>query len=230
MKVCNRIKKLIDEADQPDAFSFEVSNHLSDCAGCKSFASERAALRSLLVLGERVSVPSNFNAALNARIAEVKTKKAFSWFSASSFMRLGTATAAVAVMVFVAQYGNLFSNGRQVAQPQAPNADLSKTFPADTQKPVVVTPQERDVNNLAKVVPIRVSQTQRDYQRRATRIATARVATDDYPSIEGGVVLVRGPNGEREVPVPTISVGAQPLLYVNAGRGSQPARSVATSF
>ena len=239
MKVCDRMKRLIDEADQPDAFSFEVSNHLSVCADCKSFAHERAALRNVLVSSKRVSVPVNFDAMLNARIAEAKAKRAFSWLSASSFMRLGTATAAVAVLVFVAQYGNLFSNGTQVAQPGDSTASAVNTPPAETKSPVVA-PQERDPNHLGHIVPhrslpgtsltARVSQAPRDYQRRGMRLATASPAASDYPSIDGGVVLVRGPNGEREVPMPTISVGAQPLLYVSAGRGAQPARTTATSF
>jgi hypothetical protein len=240
MKVCDRMKRLIDEADQPDALSFEVSNHLSVCADCKSFAHERAALRNMLVSSKRVSVPVNFDAMLNARIAEAKAKRAFSWLSAPSFMRLGTATAAVAVLVFVAQYGNLFSNGTQVAQPGDSTASAINTPPAQTPKPPVVTPQELDPNHLGHIVPqhslpgasltAKVSQAPRDYQRRGIRLATASSARSDYPSIDGGVVLVRGPNGEREVPMPTISVGAQPLLYVNAGRGAQPARTTATSF
>jgi hypothetical protein len=70
--------------------------------------------------------------------------------------------------------------------------------------------------------------TQRYYQRRGGAVANSRVMPEGHPSIqEGGVVLVRGPNGEREVPMPTVSVGAQPLFY---SRQSQPVRNVATSF
>lgn len=240
MKVCNEIKRLIDEADQPDMLSFEVSNHLSVCDLCKSFANERAALRSLLASGNRVSVPDNFNAMLNARIAEAKAKQAFSWLSPASFMRLGAATAAVAVMVFAAQYTDLFSRGDQAMQPESQVASAATTSAAEAPKPEVVTAQDGDINGFGDIVPrhsprgaglpVRIAQTHRDYQRRGARIATTSEAPDNYPSIESGVVLVRGPNGEREVPMPTISVGAQPLLYVNAGRQSQPVRSVATSF
>ena len=240
MKVCDRIKKLIDEADQPDALSFEASNHLSVCADCTTFARERAALRNMLLSSNRVSVPVNFDAMLNARLAEAKTRRAFSWLSASSFMRLGTATAAVAVMVFVAQYGNLFSNDTKTTQPVDSTASAANTPPAVTPKPPVATPQEPDPNNLKDIVPqrplpgattaLRAASTQHDYQRRGARLVTASAASVDYPSRDSGVVLVRGPNGEREVPMPTISVGAQPLLYVSASRGAQPVRATATSF
>jgi hypothetical protein len=45
---------------------------------------------------------------------------------------------------------------------------------------------------------------------------------------DGGVVLLRGRNGDMDVQMPTVSVGAQPLLYVSAGQ--RTARSVGTSF
>src|SRR5205814_2418938 len=44
---------------------------------------------------------------------------------------------------------------------------------------------------------------------------------------DGGVVLVRGRNGDMDVQMPTVSVGAQPLLYVSAGQ--RTVRSVGTS-
>jgi hypothetical protein len=39
---------------------------------------------------------------------------------------------------------------------------------------------------------------------------------------------VRGQNGEMDVQMPTVSVGAQPLLYVRAGQ--RAVSSVGTSF
>ncbi|HVG21412.1 MAG TPA: hypothetical protein VNI02_20390 [Blastocatellia bacterium] len=237
MKVCNEVKRLIDEADQPDMISFQVSNHLSSCVGCKSFADERAALRKLLASGKRVSVPSNFDATLKARIAEARAGGTFSWLAARPVMRLGAAAAVVAVMVFVAQYGNLFSNGNQVARPEPSAATATNSLPATTPRSAQeIPPTHGDVNRLGHIkpdpsqhiasVPVRLAQ--RYYPRRGGEAANNRVAAEDYSSPqEGGIVLVRGPNGEREVPMPTVSVGAQPLFY---SRQSQPVRNVATSF
>jgi hypothetical protein len=49
-----------------------------------------------------------------------------------------------------------------------------------------------------------------------------------FAAEDGGVVLVRGRNGDVDVQVPTVSVGAQPLFYVSAGQ--RPVRNVGTSF
>jgi hypothetical protein len=236
MKVCNEVKRLIDEADQPDLFSFQVANHLSVCDGCKGFADERIALRKLLLSSERVSAPSNFDAILNARIARVKAERDLSWLSLPSLMRMGAATAAVVIMVAVAQYANLFSNNNRVVQPEPSMASAARAPEANQAQPPAVPDPQRDVNNLAHIQPARqsvaatvpVKLAQRYYSRRGNTVAINRGAPQEYSSIEeGSVVLVRGPNGEREVPLPTVSVGAQPLFY---SRQAQPSRSVATSF
>jgi hypothetical protein len=46
---------------------------------------------------------------------------------------------------------------------------------------------------------------------------------------DGGAIFIPGRNGEHDVTVPTVSVGAQSLIYVNSGR-QQPARAVSVSF
>jgi hypothetical protein len=238
MKVCNKIKRLIDEAEQPDLFSFQVANHLSVCDGCKGFADERIALRQLLASSERVSAPSNFDAMLTARIARAKAGRDLSWLSLPSLMRLGAATAAIVMMVFVAQYANLFSNSNQVAQPEPSIAGASRASGVNPAQSPGVPDAQRDVNNLAGIEPERVRThaiaaasvrlPQRYYARRGNPVAGNRIEPQEYSSFEeGGVVLVRGPNGEREVPMPTVSVGAQPLFY---SRQTQPSRNVATSF
>jgi hypothetical protein len=236
MKVCNEVKRLIDEADELDVFSFQVANHLDICAGCKSFADGRVALKKLLASSERVSAPSNFDAMLTARIAKTKAERDLSWFSLPSLMRLGAATAAIAIMVFVAQYASLFSNSDQVAQPEPSIAKAPAASEVNSPKPTVAPDTRGDVNHLAQVEPARsrsiatvpIRLTQHYYPRRGSQVVSNHTAPQEYSSIEeGGVVLVRGPNGEREVPMPTVSVGAQPLFY---SRQAQPSRNVATSF
>src|SRR2546425_935752 len=76
--------------------------------------------------------------------------------------------------------------------------------------------------------PARVSQPEKRIRRREVapgkRIAPPVVLAAD----DGGVVIVRGQNGEMDIQMPTVSVGAQPLLLVGAGRRVTP--SGGTSF
>src|SRR5713226_5552494 len=113
MKGCNYIKGLIDEADKPDQFPFEVNEHLAGCGDCERFAGERAGLRKLVAAGDRVIAPMNFDAMLNARLAEVKARRSFSWLSAPGYLRLGAATAGLIVIIFAAQYTGLFGSHQE---------------------------------------------------------------------------------------------------------------------
>jgi hypothetical protein len=48
--------------------------------------------------------------------------------------------------------------------------------------------------------------------------------------VDGGAIFIPGRNGEHDITVPTVSVGAQSLIYVNSGRQQQSARAVSVSF
>ncbi len=219
MKVCNEIKWRIDEADHPDQLNIEISRHTSHCAECCAYAEERAQLRSLLAGGARVSVPVNFDALLNARLAEAKAQKSFAWLSPAVYLQFGTATAVLAVMFFAAQYSDLFSNKNYQALSAASASQINTTSP----------------NSLRATAlpPIAVGYGFESGMPRQVRYNPARInrltprMSDEYVSLnEGGVILVRGQNGEREVPVQTVSIGAQPLLY--SSRQPQIARSIST--
>jgi hypothetical protein len=220
MKRCNYIKGLIDEADKPDQFPFEVNEHLVDCGDCERFAGERAALRRLVAAGERVIVPMNFGATLNTRLAEVKARRSFSWLSAPGYFRLGAATAGLMVMVFAAQYAGLFGSHQKPAAGPKAEASAPAIVPREVTPPAVV----------AAVASIHDSAGQRVLRNRQNGGAgRTRVAPDGYFAAEdGGVVLVRGQNGGVDLPMPTVSMGAQPLLYVSAGQ--RAVRNVGTSF
>lgn len=222
MKVCNEIKRRIDEADHADHLNIEINRHTSHCAECRGHAEQRAALRSLLGAGARVSVPVNFDAMLKARLAEVKAQKSFSWLSPAAYMQFGAATAVLAVMFFAAQYNNLFSNNDQALQA----ASVSDIYTNLHDSLVRRIPPPSAVNSGFEEHAPRMPQPVR-YNARVNRSMPR--TTDDYISLnDGGVILVRGQNGEREVTVPTVSIGAQPLLY--SSRQPQPVRSVSTSF
>ncbi|HXG94829.1 MAG TPA: hypothetical protein VNN73_20995 [Blastocatellia bacterium] len=226
MKSCKQIKSLIDEAEKPDLFSFEVNNHIAACNDCRSFATERAALRGLIASGARVTAPANFDAVLQARLAEVKARRSFSWLSPAGFARMGAATAGLVVAFLVIQFSGLLST---TEQPQSSNP-VAKQSPAKPESglqanPIPIPIPEKSIppvrpapqvmqHAIAAVPASRgagASMRGRDVARQPVPV--------DYPGMEtAGVVLVRGQNGEREVPLPTVSVGAQPLLYVSTSR------------
>lgn len=228
MKGCNYIKRMIDEADKADLLSFEINEHVGRCADCEQFANERTALRGLLASERRVSAPKNFDAMLKARLVEVKARNTFSWFSAPGFMRLGAATAGVVIMILVSQYTGLFSsntNRSSVAQKAVPTLPLSPL-------PATAEPQPRSAAPmLAESVSngARTRNVSSQSVRGGRVVDRGRTAPESHLTAEdGGIVLVRGGNGEMDVPMPTVSVGAQPLLYVSAGQ--RPVRSAANSF
>ncbi|MGA9772594.1 MAG: hypothetical protein WBV94_26425 [Blastocatellia bacterium] len=219
MKVCNEIKWRIDEADHPDQLNHEISRHTSHCAECRSYAEQRAQLRGLLAAGARVSVPMNFDTMLNARLAEVKAQKSFSWLSPAVYLQLGTATAVLAVMFFAAQYSDLFSNNLQSIQ-----AASASQFRSNFQISRLATDAPLHEMQFSYAAP-KSNLSVRYNGARINRL-TPRTP-DEYVSLnDGEIILVRGQNGEREVHVQAVSVGAQPLLY--SSRQLQTARSIST--
>ena len=231
MSGCNYIKKLIDEADKSDLLSFEVNEHIGECGECERFASQRASLRGLLAAERRVIVPMNFDAMLKSRLVEVKARSAFSWLSAPGYMRLGAATAGVVIMFFAAQYAGLFSNSSNPNPPVESRtaAIVPPTAPPTFHAAPIPAPPVTIASTGPRVRPYySQNYSQNARSGRGDVVAPVRTAPGGFTAEDGGVVLVRGRNGEMDVPMPTVSVGAQPLLYVSAGQ--RPVRSAANSF
>src|SRR5882724_11759242 len=225
MNGCKYIKERIDEAEKPDLLSFEVTEHLGQCDDCERFAIERAALRKLVAGGTRVSAPINFDAMLNARLAEVKARRSFWRLGSPGFLRLGAATAGLLVRFFAAQYAGLVSdNPKHANESQLGGALPMPTPPASGDRPLSAPPVV--VASSGRQYPVSSSTPPRV---RRGDVLVGRAAPAGYLTAEdGGVVLVRGRNGDMDVQMPTVSVGAQPLLYVSAGQ--RTVRNVGTSF
>jgi hypothetical protein len=232
MNGCKYIKERIDEAEKPDLLSFGVTEHISQCDDCERFAIERAALRKLVAGDTRVSAPINFDAMLNARLAEVKARRSFWRLGPTAYLRLGAATAGLVVMIFAAQYAGLFS-----ANPRVSNESQSQSrgaVPIPTPTPGNPAPSAPDL--VAPSPGPVVAASRRQYpdfsstpRVRRGDVLAGRAAPAGYLTAEdGGVVLVRGRNGDMDVQMPTVSVGAQPLLYVSAGQ--RTVHNVGTSF
>jgi hypothetical protein len=224
MDGCNRIKRIIDEADRPDALAYAASQHMASCAACSAFADERARLKELLAGAGRVSAPPDFDIKLKARLIQVKEQKSSWWIIPSSYLKLGAATAALVIAVVAAQTTDFFS-GREQAQPTG-NA-LAIAPPSDPAG-VIDTPAPRLPDNPEVVTLPRNSDSSHFISRNSRRQVRSAAPVRGFIAEDGTMVLMRGPAGELEVPVPTVSVGAQSLLYVNSGR--QSARNISTSF
>ncbi len=221
MDGCNQIKRTIDEADRPDQIAYAASQHMASCAACSAFADERARLKELIASAGRVSAPPDFDIKLKARLARVKEQKSSWWIVPTGYLKLGAATAALVIAVVAAQTSNFFSDGEQ---PQAPGNNIAKSLPDNSPGGVITAQPSPGAGVIAPTVaqPIRLASRNNRRQLRPASPVRGFIAED------GTTVLMRGPAGDLEVPVPTVSVGAQSLIYVNSHRYS--ARSVSTSF
>jgi hypothetical protein len=228
MMGCNYIKRLIDEADKSDLLPFEVNEHIGGCGDCERFANERDGLRKLLASESRVTAPMNFDAMLKARLAGAKGRSAFSWLSAPGYLRLGAATAGLVIMVFAAQYAGLFSDySNRPAESNAVAKGPSTAPPTFQATPPIVV--SAPLTAAATTPKARQYSSQNLRSGRGDAVARGRITPGAYFTAEdGGVVLVRGRNGDMDVPMPTVSVGAQPLLYVSAGQ--RAVRNAGNSF
>lgn len=228
MNGCKSIRRRIDEAEKPNMLPFDVSEHLGRCGECSRFATERSALRELVAGGTRVGAPINFDAVLKARLAEVSSRRSFWWLGSPGLLRLGAATAGVVVMLFAAQYAGWFAK-KPVVPSSGPVAG-NLTAPAPTPSPeTFVAP--------APAAPVIAAGGERPNHPyiKSSKLRRAEVRADGAAPVgfmtadDGGVVLVRGRNGDIDMQMPTVSVGAQSLLYVSAGQ-RRATRTVGTSF
>jgi len=217
MNVCSRTQKLIDESHRADIVPIEVAGHVEACAECGKFARERTALRTLLLSAERVSAPANFEARLNQRLAYTAGHPIRAWLNPSMYFKFAAAAAFVIILAIVIPSS---LNHDQVSVNHGPAAVQNGEVPKE--------PKENPVpDHLAQLrqseQPIVVSVPRiRAAQRRSQ-------SRDVYPGpAEAGVVLFRGNGEDVEMPVRTVSIGAQPVLYGPDGR--QPARSTRSSF
>ena len=246
MKVCNEIQRRIDEADDIESYDLDIARHTEGCEACRHFAHERAALRELIGSTARVTAPINFDALLHARLAEVKGRKGLAWLGAAFYLRAGAATAALAVTVFVAQYMGFFAptatepasapNTESTAESVQPTEKSQPQPSANPEMAAVPDTHGAAVNNAlprVTVIPAGANTMARSRPMNAGSRRGAGVplmAPVDAAFVDGDAILIPGRNGQRDVAVPTVSVGAQPLIYGNAGRQPQATRAVTVSF
>lgn len=218
---CTTIERLIDEAERPDRLPHEVTGHTAICGSCQRFADERLALRELLV-SSRVGAPPYFEVQLKARLAERVTQiSRVSWLTPAVYARLGAAAAVLVVAFIVVQ--------RQVTYPpdatSGPTKDLAQVARPELSQP---TPIDRTV---AKPAPPAIFESSANAvamqpRRRGVPLQQIQASSDTGIEMVGrSVMWIRSP--EREVGMPAISMGAEPIFYANAG---QPVRSIPASY
>jgi hypothetical protein len=231
MKVCNDIKRRIDEADQPDQPGLEITQHTALCAACREFADQRTALRNLVTAGARVNAPVNFDAMLNARLAALKARKSFAWFSPSVYLRFGAATAAIVVAICAAQYSNVFAPDQTLMAsiPHAPQLEQSRFAPlaqAVPTPPVLTSRNDfQPTTQPLSPTPVKYGNAGRNLRRNA-QVSATMAASRSFTPDDDSVIIFRGPNGESEIPMPALTIGRQSLFYGNAGHQPPPARLI----
>jgi hypothetical protein len=229
MTNCNQIKRLIDEAEQPEVMSFEATHHLNACTSCRLFADERASLRALLNGIPRVNAPINFDAQLKARINTAKAKPAFSWLSPALYLRFGAASAVLLIGVFVAQYNGMFSLTNNSAAVETPVPVLTITPPMaqapgthDVKLPVT---SERNSPRVMVATPVAASRVNHRVQP-----MLAKLEDDSMSNRVPGVIFRRSSGNDVEVPMLPVSVGAQQGLINRSNRSSVQQIAVYQSF
>ncbi len=229
MTNCNNIKKLIDEAEQPDLLSFEATHHLDACAPCRLFADERASLRDLLNGMPRVNAPMNFDAQLKARITTAKAKPTFAWASPALYLRFGAATAALVVAVFVAQYnGMLPLTNNSASTGDTPFIANNPSAKSDDsiENPITQSPDRVEVKPRAVTPTINYVATPNRGNHRVRPIPE-KLEGESMPDRVPGLI-VRRSGREVELPMLPVSLGAQQQLINRSSRSSvQP---IAISF
>jgi hypothetical protein len=222
--VCRKIRKLIDESDRPDALPHQVMTHTAICDDCRQFAHQRMRLRQLLRTPARVVAPPNFDAMLRARLAERTARRRFGIRSPS---RLATITAAAIIAISIAFY--IQGNKPAVIQTAGEgNAASSNQVAAGTTANQVQSPQTKRLSGEGKAYGRLLLVRRRLDVRSKDRIYTSDTA-DDLDAQPAAVLLMRSGEAERELMVPAISVGAEPIFQYTSF-GKRATRNVRTSF
>jgi hypothetical protein len=105
MLTCQQCQMEIDAAARPELLTARAVAHVSACAACRTFQTERQALRKLIGELEPVGAPPDFEFRLNARIAARPTTAGPYSFSLFTPRFVGLAIAASLVCVFALTLG-----------------------------------------------------------------------------------------------------------------------------
>jgi hypothetical protein len=232
---CKRIRKLIDSTDRADVFPHEAARHLDSCGACADFAEKRMRLRELLASSGRVAAPANFDAVLRVRLTERSAARPLPWLSPAMYLRFGAAAIALVCVFLLGQ--QFIRNNNKPAAPLAGNSSLAVIPKSEGEtiqpaepgpKPVIPTPFVAPAGTVTSGEGYKPARPNRPRGDSGFRYV-AGVGDDMDPGARtAAVLLMRGASAEREVMVPAVSVGAQPIFY--SYREPQPSSGGRVSF
>ena len=233
---CKTIRKLIDSTDKADVFPHEAARHLDSCGACADFAEKRMRLRELLASSGRVAAPANFDAVLRVRLTERSAARPLAWLSPAMYLRFGAAAIALVCVFLLGQ--QFVRNNRPAALGGDPSVAVIPPLGSgrDTMQPAMPGSTAAGPGSPVVVPAFTSKPGEGDKPVRANRTrgeSGLRYVADVGDEIDPGartaaVLLMRGPNAEREVMVPAVSVGAQPIFY--SYREPQPSQGGRVSF
>ena len=225
MMTCNRIQRLIDEADKPEALPFAAASHIADCPACSQFAEERTKLRAFLIELPRVNAPAHFDTMLKMRLAESKAAKPSSWFTPVFAMRFGAVAAVALVAVLSVPYLNNFS----AAPITATNASVGLYRPDTTA--IAELMKERasreamvnvDGGNEFTLIPVSAT------SKPKRGVHSEPKSINDF-AVNGTPIIIKVDDQDTfSMPMLPVSVGAQQQMMMRSSRPT--AKPLAISF
>jgi hypothetical protein len=217
---CKRIRKLIDEADRPGNIPFEAARHTQICESCSRFVDERIRLAELLDSTGRVTAPPDFNVVLRRRLRERSSARRAYWSIPAFIFKLAGAFAVLVCSMLLAQWM------RHGARPAAPGnqatAEVSPLVPGGTTTSNGLSTNTSSLPAVAapgNAMPVRFVPSRPRFNR-SVRDQVAEVLPPDgelhFPSDPrkdaAAFLLVKSQTAEQGMYVPSIILGAQPLL------------------
>ena len=226
MMTCNRIQRLIDEADKPEALPFAAASHIADCPACSQFAEERTKLRAFLIELPRVNAPAHFDTMLKMRLAESKSALPTSWFTPVFAMRFGAVAAVALVAVLSVPYFNNYS----VAPYAANNASIGLYQPDLTAAFAELARQRASREASVNVaVDTRFNQTIVSATSRSKRGMTNVPNSANDFAVNGTPIIIKVDDQDTfSMPMLPVSVGAQQQMMMRSSRPT--AKPLAISF
>jgi hypothetical protein len=203
---CRESRLAIDLVGDMDRLPPEVARHVAGCRACESFGLELLALRRLIREPERVTVPSDFDARLAARLRQSRKQAlaaAVPPWRREFGLKFAMAAAAVALLTGGgAMY--LLEPGAPVADnAPAPTAAVIRTPGAVATPPAAAT--------TAVVVDVPAVRNAGGIRRVSTTTRTPRASQ--------AMIFVRDGGGSRVVAVPEVLVGAEEILPADINEG-----------
>ena len=167
---CKACRIEIEESDEARPLSRSAGAHMEDCAACRAFQTEQAALRSMIASLEVVTAPADFDFRLRARLAAAKSEGArqsrLSRFAPGArAMALAASFALLIAVGLVVKQVWLTPASNNRAQGVAQNA-VPQATAAPSATPIQKV-EETAINNYAK--PQTLAQTQKNANRISVR-------------------------------------------------------------